>query len=701
MFGLAMALATGLWLRNSDPETPAIRAVFPLADAAFVPRGTKVQVSLDRPLAGVDGAINVRLRDANGARVTGALELHRNQTAAMFTPNAELIPGQYQAEARVGQGDPFEWQFTVLDELALGAGDGGPILVVTSEAVVFDAFYAEILRAEGLTSFTTIGLEDLNREILYAHQVAIVTGPVVEPDQVSFIEEWLEQGGNLIAMRPHGELAALAGLQQSLSTIGDGYLRFDTSTPPGQGLVAETIQFHGTADIAATTPETKTLASLYTDAVNSAHAPALTIREIGTAGGEIAAFTFDLAQSVVLTRQGNPNWAGQERDGLDPVRPNDLFFGGTGVGAEPDFIDLNKVAIPQADEKMRLLSNLIAYVTRDTAPLAKFWYFPKGAKAVLVMAADDHGTKNGTEQSFDRMLALGPQGCQVATWECPRATSWMYASSGMGDHQAAAYGAQGFEIGSHASTYCHNWSGHSLNRAFFEDLHEFHLVFPSVPPQQSSRLHCIVWSDYAGQPYIERAWNIRYDMNYYYWPRNWVDGRAGFMTGSGLPMRFSDEVGQLIDVYQHETHLVDEVFAGAFEAVEALIDRALGPEAYYGAFGTHFDFHNAFDVQLMGLAVAKGVNMVSVQQMLDWIEGRNASFFGNARWEASTLSFEAHTDPRTGGMLLGMLPRHFGGAQLLEIRRDAEIIPFDTENIKGIEYSLFSASTGSYVATYG
>lgn len=109
---------------------------------------------------------------------------------------------------------------------------------------------------------------------------------------------------------------------------------------------------------------------------------------------------------MALTRQGNPTWAGQERDGADPIRPNDLFFGGTGAGAQSDFVDLNKVAIPQADEQMRLLSNLITHLTRDTAPIPRFCYFPKEAKAVLVMAADDHGTHKSTEQFFERLLAV-------------------------------------------------------------------------------------------------------------------------------------------------------------------------------------------------------------------------------------------------------------------------------------------------------
>ena len=43
-------------------------------------------------------------------------------------------------------------------------------------------------------------------------------------------------------------------------------------------------------------------------------------------------FTYDLAKSIVYTRQGNPTWIGEERDGKTPIRSDDLFFG----GASPD-----------------------------------------------------------------------------------------------------------------------------------------------------------------------------------------------------------------------------------------------------------------------------------------------------------------------------------------------------------------------------
>ena len=86
----------------------------------------------------------------------------------------------------------------------------------------------------------------------------------------------------------------------------------------------------------------------------------MTLRSVGSNGGQVAAFAYDLARSVVYTRQGNPAWAGQERDGEQPpiIRSDDLFF--------PDWIDLDKVQIPQADEQQRLLANLIEHMNRDS-----------------------------------------------------------------------------------------------------------------------------------------------------------------------------------------------------------------------------------------------------------------------------------------------------------------------------------------------
>ena len=80
------------------------------------------------------------------------------------------------------------------------------------------------------------------------------------------------------------------------------------------------------------------------------------------------------------------------------VRSNDLFFGAKARDAQPDWVNLDKVAIPQADEQQRLLANLIQDMNRDRKPLPRFWYLPRGEKAVVVMTGDDHANwRNGGE----------------------------------------------------------------------------------------------------------------------------------------------------------------------------------------------------------------------------------------------------------------------------------------------------------------
>ena len=64
--------------------------------------------------------------------------------------------------------------------------------------------------------------------------------------------------------------------------------------------------------------------------------------------------------------------------------------------------------------------------------------------------------------------------------------------------------------------------------------------YPSLPSPVTNRSHCIAWSDWSSQPKVELANGMRLDTNYYYWPGSWVQNRPGFMTGSGMPMRFAD-----------------------------------------------------------------------------------------------------------------------------------------------------------------
>src|SRR5262249_55328263 len=158
---------------------------------------------------------------------------------------------------------------------------------------------------------------------------------------------WVNGGGNLIAMKPDAQLAGLLGVTSSGSSSSNTYLKINTSSGPGVGITGDTIQYHGAADLYSLSGATA-LATLYSTASASTSNPAVTLRSVGSNGGQAAAFMFDLAKSVIYTRQGNPAWAGQERDGQTPIRSDDMFFGNATGDPQSDWVDLNKVQIPQA-----------------------------------------------------------------------------------------------------------------------------------------------------------------------------------------------------------------------------------------------------------------------------------------------------------------------------------------------------------------
>jgi hypothetical protein len=346
----------------------------------------------------------------------------------------------------------------------------------------------------------------------------------------------------------------------------------------------------------------------------------------------------------------------------------------------------------------RLLANMILFMSIGRSPMPRFWYLPDMKKAVILMTGDDHGTPDSTKTVFDTLLAQSPAGCSVANWECYRATSWMYETSGLTNSQALAYHNQGFEMGVHVNPACSNWTPDVLRDFFTNDLAAFAAKYTSLPAQKTNRTHCIVWSDWATHPKVELDNRIRLDESYYYWPPEWVQNRSGFMTGSGFPMRFADLNGSIIDVYQAVTHLVNET-DNSIDSVNRLLEKALGPEGYYGVFGTHYDYTDGFENKILSSARAHNVSLISAQQLLTWLDGRNSSSFGNSTWNGTRLAFSI-TVGAGANNLYAMVPYQSTGGKLKALTINSLPAAFTLETIKGRSYAVFRAANGNAVATY-
>jgi hypothetical protein len=607
-------------------------------------------------------------------------------------------------------------------------GNNGPILVITDSARPFTRYLEEILRGEGLVAFASADVDYVTPELLSGYDVVLLGDTPLVSSLVAPLTTWVQAGGRLVTMRPASALSALAGVSSTAGVLNDRYLKVDP-TGPGSGIVSDTIQYHGQADLNVLSPGTAVLATLFSTADAGTTYPAVFSRAVGD-GGQVVSFAYDLARSVVYQRQGNPTWEIQDRDqaldGGTGLRSNDLFFGGALFDPQPDWVDLSRVQIPQADEQQRLLANLLVTMSRDRTLLPRLWYFPFNKKSAVVLSSDDHGN-NGTQARFELLRQMAPANCTVDDWQCARATSFVYpetvaASIPLTDAIAKSYVDMGFEIGDHVQIGCGApMSTGALMAGYVVSLNNWAVSYPSLPRPATHRMHCIAWPDWASQPHVEIANGMRLDTSYYYYPADWLVSRdggsdhPGFMTGSGMPQRFVDKDGLGIDVYQAATQMTDE--SGQFypETIQSLIANTREPPdgpGYYGVFTANMHADQAGAgypsqigaIEIATIAIDAGVPVVTAKQMLDWLDARNGTGFGPMRMRpngsASRLRFPLTTSAR--GLTLFFPWATATGKTLQSVTRDGAPVPLlGPSVVKGQSYGVvLNATSGNYEATY-
>jgi Bacterial Ig-like domain len=353
------SMATNYWVDvafiDSGAFAPQIVSVTPAPGSFQVPTTSAPTVTFSEPMD--SSSVNestVLLVDVWNDSVPSTISYDANAFKVTITPAQPLQPGSlYTVTIKGGAEAPhitdatgtplasdYTWSFA-----ATISPSTLPILVITATGNNFTQYYTEILRSEGFNSVNAMDITQITSSMLAQYDVAILGETPLTSAQVTMLSNWVTAGGNLIAMRPDKQLASLLGIADASSVQPDAYLLVNTAQETGAGIISQTIQYHGTAYLYTLNGATS-VASIYSNPTQVTSNPAVTLHSIGTNGGQAVAFTFDLARSIVYTRQGNPAWAGEDRDGIPPIRTNDLFFG----GADPDRVNLDKVAIPKADE---------------------------------------------------------------------------------------------------------------------------------------------------------------------------------------------------------------------------------------------------------------------------------------------------------------------------------------------------------------
>ena len=264
-------------------------------------------------------------------------------------------------------------------------------------------------------------------------------------------------------------------------------------------------------------------------------------------------------------RQGNPAWAGypNTHDGFNTMRatqmfmdqPSGQFWNDLGDGALND--------VPQADIQMRLFSNLVTLTNAAKRPLPKFWYFPNQNRSMLLMTGDDHSFPVSDALSEINNIASYGGLFSYNLWypfttvSNSQVNTWLAAGYTMGIHFNDTAEVDSSGVGGSAAS----WNG--MQSVMSTALSSFATTYPSAPFPVTTRNHFLMWvsndadgtADQVAQAKLFQNNGIQLDTSYSSFPNRW-----GYMTGSGLPMKFLDPVaGTVIPVYEQATQYEDDV----------------------------------------------------------------------------------------------------------------------------------------------
>lgn len=594
-----------------------------------------------------------------------------------------------------------------------GTTGAGNVLVLTDPVNHFtDNICGAILPTKGVACASTDTGNLTAASVLSPYRTVILAdGAALTSSQVTLVSNWANGGGNFIAMRPAANLNTLLGIGTRSNILADAYLKIDNTQAPGLGIDGQTLQYHGVADEHSLNADTHAVATLYSDASTTTAFPAVTTRTVGT--GTASAWMFDLARSVVYTREGNPGFAGLAISSASfdhNPRVSDRFALG--------YLDVNKAAVPQADLQVSLLTNEIETTAHPT-PIK--WAFPSYKvnanhpggllKAAFILTGDDHASNSQTINRFASETAASPAGCTTAAWTCIRSTSYAYPGA-FSDSAAKPYADAGFEVSPHISdngSCAANWTTQSgLDSIFTASFNAWQTAYPTISaayPPLTQRFHCYgVWKDYASVAKVEAAHGIKADTNSSCWPNSLLNVGQCLYTGSGMPQNMADSDGTLTGENQFATQATDENPSTVDQtALNGLITNATGANGYYGYFTVlaHLDnqaISNQAEASVLSVAANNDIPVISAAQAQTFWAARAATTVSNPTYAASTVTFSVGTPAAN---LLMMQPTKYGTKNLTTIKRGATTISFVTQTINGVSYAIFPASTaGSYVATY-
>jgi hypothetical protein len=577
-----------------------------------------------------------------------------------------------------------------------------PILVLATENE-FGTYTGELLKAEGFNEFIIDSLlsQKVTKSFLRKFDLIILSEQRIDGKAKKLISEFVKNGGNLIAFRPDPSIAELFGIIPAGGKIMEGYITINTSSNFGKSLTSKPIQFHGIADIYSVN-EGNIIATLLSDKQSTDLHPAVVFNNYGK--GHSVAFLYNLPKSIVLTRQGNPLFAGIEKDSIPGLRGMDLFTDG--------WLDNSNSTINQADEQMVLLSHCIEEMSTYSKPLPRLWYFPDTLKCLVTLTNDgEYKSETDFEPQFKDVDSMGAKMSIYIIGVDKVSRAWV-----------DKWTAKGFEIAGHPddTEEAANPDWNNMDSVIRAKKNE--IAGKYGLPIRTNVNHWFVWCgkdeegkpDFAAQARLEELNGIELDINYahydiksnqdehYLGP---LGTNQGNFTGSGLAMRFADVNGKIINVYQQMNAVYDQQYneshdpEGFYNCFKGLMDRSLDDEVYsfisVKAHNDEYYFSKAPLMNMIAYANRNGIPVWTELKLLDFIKMRDEASFTDINWLNNKLSFNLYSSLKHSNGLTFMVPFKYGNMKIKRISQNGKDTPYTIKPVKGSDFAFLTVAPGS------
>ncbi|MFA6470537.1 MAG: hypothetical protein WCU00_00740 [Candidatus Latescibacterota bacterium] len=548
-----------------------------------------------------------------------------------------------------------------------------PVLVITDSGSpnVFHKYITEILDAEGVLCYETVDMQQspVTLELLKKYEIVLLsdTSPLTVENAAS-LTSYVKNGGSLIGLSPDPRLATVFGITDMGTITEEKYIKIDLAAPVGKGTTDETIQFHGEAENYRVNGAS-VIAYIYSDSSTPTTFPAVTLNQFGK--GHAVCFTYDLAKSTVLFHQGQYKYR-SDGDNEDPdgdviYRLNDLVF---------KYLDHSKTNIPQADVQQDVLVNAINYLARFNKPLPRLWYYPDKAMSVAWITGD------GDDATKKDILAYARKTREYGGYY----TLFEGAGNEFDDELDNLLLAEGHSTAKHVNLGCRKPSLRGAEQEIKREIQAFIAEYGHQP--LTDREHCLNWVGWTEHAKYLAANGVRINSDATSFIVN--DGDKAYLNASGLPMKYIDEKGNLIDLYQQSTTFYEKVDP-------TVVDESL--QNYHSVLT--YSFHPVYSSTRLSLvesaasnAKSKGIPMVSGDSWAKFVDARRDMKFQRVSLAGAGngLSFDIQQGSRPIKDATILIPSDWKGRTAKEIKEDGKTIPFSVSTINGVRYALFTVS---------